>query len=720
MRTDGWNPPTWLLPHQVDAARRTAASLEVFGGALLADAVGLGKTFVALAVATRYHRLTAVVPAALHVQWRQAADRLGIDLTVVSHEALSHGAAVPDADLVVVDEAHRFRNPTTQRYDRLARGLRTAHLLLVTATPVVNRPDDLVHLLRLFLPDHGLALLGLPSLALALAKRDLAAIAHASTPLIVARSHTVLDRLRTPFPRPLDGPVRCSPPLPAPLLTDLLATLDTLEFPAFRGEQAAHLLRAHILHRLASSAAACRDSLRRHLAYLDRAFVTGADGPLARGSARKLFGSGDALQLELAALEAIPLHQRTVERERARILAALERLPMRSHPNPKARQLAQILAGRADGQTIVFTTAAATAYDLASRLGWREVAVVAAGHAQIASGRISVDGALNLFAPHARATPNSSPTQRVVTLIATDLVSEGLDLQDADAIVHYDLPWTPLRLAQRLGRIARLGSTHAVALVHWFVPPPPLERRLQLCVRLACKQRSQLSLAVPTTSAVGKAQVLNSVLEYRERLIARTLDGESRSMPRPPEPPRTLRSGIPFAVVPEIDVVALAIRWDVGSLPVREIVVIRDSTGDDVGDFGYLHSMVKRLLTVQHSAHPWSIERLTPLCGILRERLRCAQRGAVDRDTLSLRRRLLRHARLVARQRDAALIETLDRVLNRVTAGIGVGATRELTDLLTIRPLRPGLHRWLLQQPDRTRVIPDFHIEAIVLTEQPS
>ena len=64
-----WAPPSWLLPHQVPAAQKLAACLDLFTGALLADAVGLGKTYVALGIATRYHRVTAVVPAALRGQW---------------------------------------------------------------------------------------------------------------------------------------------------------------------------------------------------------------------------------------------------------------------------------------------------------------------------------------------------------------------------------------------------------------------------------------------------------------------------------------------------------------------------------------------------------------------------------------------------------------------------------------------------------------------------
>ena len=161
----------------------------MFPGALLADAVGLGKTYVALAVATRYHRTAAVVPHALVTTWRRTAQTLGIELEVQTHEALSRGGQMPgDTDLVLVDEAHRFRNPDTRRHQRLADRLWRPHAILITATPVVNRSHDLVHLLRLILPDRELGWLGLPSLNAAVCSSTHHAVAHAVAPLVVARS----------------------------------------------------------------------------------------------------------------------------------------------------------------------------------------------------------------------------------------------------------------------------------------------------------------------------------------------------------------------------------------------------------------------------------------------------------------------------------------------------------------------------------------------------
>src|SRR5437762_7157689 len=164
--------PAWLAPHQIPAAERLTAIIARHGGALLADEVGLGKSYVALAVAlARQEPFTLVVPAVLVSQWRELMDRFGVrDARIITHESLStgnlrsytHFHASPR--FVVVDEAHRFRNPDTNRYRALARLVVGSHVLLVTATPIHNCVADLLHVLRLFLRDHALAALGLPSL----------------------------------------------------------------------------------------------------------------------------------------------------------------------------------------------------------------------------------------------------------------------------------------------------------------------------------------------------------------------------------------------------------------------------------------------------------------------------------------------------------------------------------------------------------------------------
>ncbi|MGD2136039.1 MAG: DEAD/DEAH box helicase, partial [Gemmatimonadales bacterium] len=476
-RLSRWTPPSFLLPHQIEAARRVAGSLAAFRGALLADAVGLGKTYVALAVATRYRSVCAVVPAALAPQWRRVAGAVGVSIAVGTHESLSRGAAVPPGAFVVVDEAHRFRNPDTKRYDRLARDVSGRPLLLVTATPVVNRGADLVHLLRLFLPDQALACFGIRSLEREVAGSNYPALLRAAGPLIVARPADVALPVDDAIPA-LRARATVSPaPADPDTYRRLLRALAGLRYPAAGSATGAHLLRLHTYARFASSAAALGETLHRHETFLSRARQAAVHGRTpSRGLYRTLFGTGDDLQLQLDVVlpeaGASPPDVRELDAEamRVRRAARLAR-EATAAPCPKVDRLLEILGQRGNRKTIVFTSAVATAHDLARRLGWRHLAVVGGGRARIASGPIALQAVLGLFAPLARGERPPQVGTSVQTLITTDLLSEGLDLQDADAVVHYDLPWTSLRLAQRIGRAARLGTPHASVHVWWFVPP---------------------------------------------------------------------------------------------------------------------------------------------------------------------------------------------------------------------------------------------------------
>src|SRR5262245_14861961 len=130
----------WVLAeHQRDAADRAIELLRTRGGVILADEVGLGKSFVAADV-MRYlgGASDLIVPAALVEQWRETLASFQVDACILTHDSLVHDRFVPRVEerLLVVDEAHAFRNPRTQRYAALARRSAGARVMLVTATPV--------------------------------------------------------------------------------------------------------------------------------------------------------------------------------------------------------------------------------------------------------------------------------------------------------------------------------------------------------------------------------------------------------------------------------------------------------------------------------------------------------------------------------------------------------------------------------------------------------
>lgn len=700
---DTVRPPSWLLPHQADAMRRVCASIGVFHGALLADAVGLGKTYVALAIAARYRSTTVVVPASLVSQWLRVGCRVGVTIKTITHEALSRGSRIPDADLLVVDEAHRFRNPNTRRHEQLSRGVKKSRLLLLTATPVVNRASDLVHLLRLFLSDSALSLFGLSSMDDAIAKRDYALIARTASAAVVARSAESIGSLSGALPHVKDGTVIRAGSINDMVLNPLLGVVDALQFPNAGESQDYPLLRLHLLHRLASSAVAFRDTVRRHLIYTERSLSAIERGEsLPRSTARRIFSTEDELQFALGDLfqssSNRTTHPAALRADQERFCQILNLLAQTNRSSPKAEALALIIKKRNGRKTIVFATAVATALDLARGLGWKELAVVGAGRSWIASGQIPVDEALALFAPNARGRPEPHRSMSVSTLIATDFASEGLDLQDADAVVHYDLPWTPLKLEQRVGRIARLGSVFHTSQVHWFAPPEPLDRRLRLQTRISDKVTDQIELNVAATSSVGRARIVNEVLDRRERIgrCSRT------SNPRTPG----------FTVVRGPLCTSVAVRWISGNCQLPELITIGGNPLGEILDITTVDDILTSLLVAPKSQADPPRAIIDKLLGIVRGRLASADRGACDHQTRRLAKRVMQRAFAAGHCRDRKMLTSLDMVLNRLRLGLSVGGERTLADVLAGKTSHRAISGWLNEQPETQAAYPTFEIVA--------
>jgi hypothetical protein len=691
----------------VPAVRRLARIVEIFGGALLADGVGLGKTYMALALATRYRRPCAVVPACLVAQWQRTSDHLGIPLVLRSHESLSHAATLPRSDYIVVDEAHRFRNPRTRRYDRLARDIRRARVLLVTATPVVNHARDLVHALRLFLPDGGLAFLGIPSLERGAEANDVTPLACAVDRLSVARPAGLLAPLGCSLPTVREGGVVRAAPVHTSQLDRLVAAATDLRFPGVP-TATAHLLRTHLLHRLASSLSAFRGTVTRHLAYVDRALSSGGKQRPTRRALRHLLGPGDDLQFELwGTLDATPeapCSTGDLVRERGRLLRILESVDVRA-PSPKAVCLERFLDGRR-GKTLVFTSSAETAQELGRRLAWQRLGIVAAGKGRIATGSLGVERVLDLFAPRARGVtrPDTRRTPLDI-LIATDLVSEGLDLQDADAVVHYDLPWTPVRLAQRLGRTVRLGSTRPQVHVTWFAPPVCLERHLQIERRLSRKAHAQLALTVPVTSSVGRAQVFNYTMAAREALCL-----DSVSHPHSTEQ----STDTACAVVRGPMVLMAALRWHLHERQIDELVALE---GHPPHPLTNQADVLRRFIRLREGCAvetgiPAALRRA--LLALLRARLRTCHTGSPGPAARHLRRRVLRAGVRAGKGRHRDRLALLDEVLERVHGGCSVGAERALALVLEAGASDAALATWLSETPHHRNEIPDVQIVAVL------
>ncbi len=543
---------TGLADFQADALRRVEAALDRHGGAVLADAVGLGKTFVALAAIER--RLAAgagslvVVPAATRRQWRHHLRRLehasdlpvrpaaGPAVRLISHSWLArNGAPSGEFGLVVVDEAHAFRNPDTRRYAALAELGRRAPTLLLTATPVNNSILDLYWLLRLFAGDRDFEDAGVADLRATFEEAHRAGATAPTPPLAAAIRTCVVRRSRREARRSAgastlpDGtalrfPRRAPPHAVEYRLTDTLPDIHRClgeELPGLEGAALGlvsgsitggrELLQSTLLKRLESSVPAFAASLRRQIRSHDTCIRAAADGRRPRPRSPAAPAERDPLQLLLEPLVFEPLPP---DLDRPALLAALrrdrgrlKRLLRAAAPaldprrDPKLAALLRLLQ-ELRGPTIIFTEFRDTAAWLWDALKGRGgVAVIDGAGARISSGPCGRAEVIERFAPRANGRPEPHPRDRIGLLIATDVLSEGLNLQDAADVISYDLPWNPVRLVQRVGRVDRLGSLHREVRGHYFVPEAELEAMLGLSERIRGKLRAA-QLVGPADGAV--------------------------------------------------------------------------------------------------------------------------------------------------------------------------------------------------------------------------
>ncbi|MGH2652815.1 MAG: helicase-related protein [Actinomycetota bacterium] len=554
-----------LTRFQEEGYRRARRILEEVGGVVYADGVGTGKTEIGLRVVEEYAKelgryALIVVPAQLRESlWdRRRVEHL-LPCEVVSYQDLAADEQLGgsrrvlrlDKDayrLVVIDEAHAFRNADNTWYaalDRLLGGSRK-DLVLLTATPVNNTLWDLFNLTMLFarhdaaFRHHRIGVPSLKQLFLEAGARDLHHVREEKLfPLVdavaVRRDRTFIQERYQGETFPDGTPVR----FPTPLLQEVRYDLDDVYPGVFkevvdgidsltmarylparyvegepgevaREEALAGLMKSQLLKRFESSGSAARETLGR-MVLAHEALVTAWERSEMVPSLStikdvvKTAQEGDPLpDLVDAALDedvdARPasdfdpafLDDVRSDLEVLRDLSGkLERLAVL--PDPKLDRLAEILAGTDAKKVAVFASFADTARYVAEalaldpdRFGDRAMTVVIGTETE-AETRVRE---LERFCPESvTGDPAFTPPDgEVDLLLSTDVLSEGQNLQQAQAVVSYDMPWNPQRVVQRNGRVIRLRSPHDRVYLFTMLPKQgDLEEALKLEARIRGK-----------------------------------------------------------------------------------------------------------------------------------------------------------------------------------------------------------------------------------------
>jgi len=581
-----------LTTFQNDGVWRARHILDGYNGVIVADGVGLGKTFIAgeimrEAVEDRRQRVLLVSPAALRDgMWARFAARHQLYLENVSYEQLMDDVQLGGAGrylqcrandyaMVVVDEAQAFRNPDakrTQAIRQLLLGKPPKKLVLLTATPVNNSLWDLYYLLTLFVGhDAVFSARGIRSLKEKFQEAtkedpyDLRPdmLFDVLDEVTVRRTRHFVKRYyphdRVVGPGGLEIPVQFPEPhveavtydldevLPDffdefeealapedgdPLLTMAMYCPSKYRRDAMVDESQVALVglvRSGLLKRFESSVRAfaltAGRMVERHeafLAALDKGFIL---TPKALAEWANVDSDEEWEQL-LRDTAAEPTVEYDVARLRADVQNDRDLLrgfaerasKVTARACPKLAELVDALVdvlrkAHEDGigeddirrkrKVAIFSYFADTAdwieehlrhvLDRDRRLAeYRGRLVSVAG--QERRGGVSREDAVFGFVPESSDAPPGRDTDLYDILITTDVLAEGVNLQQCRNVINYDLPWNPMRLVQRHGRIDRIGSPHKDVYVLCFFP----DKRLDALLDLENRIRRKLAQAAAT------------------------------------------------------------------------------------------------------------------------------------------------------------------------------------------------------------------------------
>jgi len=441
------------LPHQIDVAQRVLRDMG--GRAILADEVGLGKTIEAsivykeLAVRGLARRALILTPASLVGQWQgeleekfferfetptDPDDWQRVTKAIISHDRARTRRHAEEIlrhrwDLVIVDEAHKVkshRGATYQFIERIERDF----ILLLTATPLQNDLRELYNLITLLRPGQLGTWQEFKSEHLVSGDhrqpRDpeaLRALTHEV--MIRTRRSSVVDDLNLPPRRPRHPEVKLT-----------------------RAEADLYQRTTDFLRRL-----------------YREGFIQPAEQEETEDAAPRRRTKKGILQLAV-----IHLRQRLCSSSRA-LAESLAHLAESERISPQYRVIAQRLAKRAEG---IKTHAK---LDVLTKLlkETPDRVVIFSDHRptiQLIEERVKKLGRQPIVYWGAHSTADRDKRIRAFhddkrsVLIATRAGSEGRNLQFCNVLVNYDLPWNPMVVEQRIGRLHRIGQTREVHIVN--------------------------------------------------------------------------------------------------------------------------------------------------------------------------------------------------------------------------------------------------------------
>ncbi|HOP75315.1 MAG TPA: SNF2-related protein [Bacillota bacterium] len=433
-----------LYPHQIETVKKVIS--EMRGRAILADEVGLGKTIEAAMILKEYmlrglvKRFLILTPAALCRQWEAELrekfeihtlianrewewanyDQIIASLDTAKKECHRNEILKNYYDMVIVDEAHKLKSDKTQNF-QFVNSIQKKYFLLLSATPLQNDLKELFNMISLLRPGQ----LG--------SYRNF-------------KKNYIADKRK---------------PKNAGELKSLLSGV------MIRNKHGAHIgfTKRNVQNIPIVLSPMEREMYDRTTDFIRRCLKNGPAGmsalPLLTLQ-REICSSTFAAVLTLYKLA----HKILMDEAQQQEAVSLLKLAQQIKNNAKMAVVEELIR-KTPEKVIIFTEFLATQSYIRTRLE------------QAGFLTLAFDGSLSASKKEfTKYQFKEFPQYRV--LVCTESGGEGINLQFCNTMINYDLPWNPMRLEQRIGRIHRLGQTRDVYVYNLSIKDTVEEHLLRL------------------------------------------------------------------------------------------------------------------------------------------------------------------------------------------------------------------------------------------------
>lgn len=508
-----------LTYFQKVAVNKAISILNKYNGVIIADSVGLGKTYIGIGLLRHYYnlnkKLLIICPASLYNMWDSECKKNSLKLEIKTQEDIGRNGLdngfMKDIQCILIDETHNFRNDSSERFKELIAYTANRKIIELTATPINNSIMDLYNIMSLFLKDDEFKeTFGVRDIKECMKdySNNKDKVHSIINEIMIRRSRQFIkskyfiegslnsNNIEFKFPTRKIHTVNysLSKTYGNKVLDDIFGKLETLNLPIIKrdniGEDkiftAKCLIKIMFLKRMESSIESFRLSIKKQKDYCNVFLKSINEGFVV---CKKDIFNIDGYDIDdkfKISLDDYSGNIQELTKELKEdylvledILQVLEESLLKDN---KVETLINILNSELrNNKILIFTQYKDTAryiyFKLKENIAGLNIEVIDG------SNKGSKQDIINRFAPKANKFDLVDDNE-IDILVSTDILSEGQNLQDSNTIINYDLPWNPVRIIQREGRIDRITTEHNYIYLYNFMPDKDLDKLLNLIDKL--------------------------------------------------------------------------------------------------------------------------------------------------------------------------------------------------------------------------------------------